>query len=109
MRVLRIIWDWLRGIITGDILGKFKIGHYLPQITCIVAAITLYIVIGIIIDTKLATVEENKKRIEEMTIELALKTKTYSSQFKLETIEGTLERNGIDIHIPKKPAVRIEE
>lgn len=109
MKVLSIIWDGFRGVITGDILGKFKVGHYLPQIACVVAAITLYIIIGIVIDTKLATVEENKKRIEEMTIELAFKTKVYSSQFKLETIEGTLERNGIDIHIPKKPAVRIEE
>ena len=109
MKVLRMIWDGFRGIISGDILGKFKVGQYLLQIACIVAAITLYIIIGIGIDTKLATVEENKKRIGEMTIELAVKTKIYSSQFKLETIEGTLERGGIDIHLPKKPAVKIEK
>lgn len=108
MRVLKAIFKGLRGIVSGDILSTFKIGHYLPQIACVVAAVTLYIVIGIFIDATLSQVEKNKRRIEELKIELALKTKTYSSQRKLENIEAALNAGGIDIHLPDKPATRIK-
>ena len=109
MRVLKAIWKMLRGIVSGDILSTFKIGHYLPQIMCVVAIFTLYIAIGILIDATLSDVEKNKVRIEELKIELALKTKTYSAQRKLENIEKVLQEGGVNIHIPNKPATRIED
>lgn len=108
MGVFKAIWKMIRRIASGDILSTFKIGHYLPQIGCVVLAITLYIVLGIFIDATLSRVEKNKVRIEELKIERALKTKTYSAQRKLENIEKTLKDGGVDIHIPDKPATRIE-
>lgn len=109
MGVLKSIGSLLRGIVSGDILATFKIGHYLPQIACVVGAITLYIILGIFIDATLSNVEKNKVRIEELQIELALKTKTYSTQRKLENIEKALQEGGVNLHLPEKPAVRIED
>ena len=109
MRVLKGIGKLLRGIVSGDILSTFKIGHYLPQIACVVGAITLYIVLGIFIDATLSKVEKNKIRIEELKIELALKTKSYAAQRKLENIEKALKDGGMDIHLPDKPATRIQD
>ena len=109
MRVLKAIWKMIRGIASGDILSTFRIGHYLPQIFCIVAAATFYMLLGIYIDATLSRVEKNKIRIEELKIELALKTKTYAAQRKLENIEKTLKEGGIDIHLPDKPATRIKD
>ncbi len=71
--------------------------------------VTLYIIIGIFIDATLSSVEKNKRRIEELKVELAIKKRTYSAQRKLETIEAALEAGGIDIHLPDKPATRIED
>ncbi len=109
MRVLKAIWKIIRGIASGDILSTFKIGHFLPQIICIVGAATIYMLLAIYIDATLAKVEKNKVRIEELKIELALKTKTYAAQRKLENIEKTLKEGGIDIHLPDKPATRIKD
>ena len=66
MKLLKAIWKMLRGVVSGDILATFRIGHYLPQIACVVAAVTVYIVLGIFIDATLARVEKNKARIEEL-------------------------------------------
>lgn len=109
MSVLKTIGKVLQGVVSGDILSTFKIGHYLPQIACVVAVFTLYIVLGIFIDATLSNVEKNKVRIEELKIELALKTKTYSAQRKLENIEKVLQDGGVNLHLPSKPATRIED
>ncbi len=109
MGVVNNIWKIARRIISGDILSTFKVGHYIPQISCVVLMLTLSIIIGIFIDATLSNVEKNKQRIEELKIELAVKTRIYSSQRKLENIEATLQSGGIDIHIPDKPATRIKD
>ena len=109
MSVLKAMGKMLRGIVSGDIMSTFKIGHYLPQIACVVAVFTLYIVLGIFIDATLSNVEKNKIRIEELKIELSLKTKTFSAQRKLENIEKVLKDGGMDLHLPDKPATRIQD
>ena len=107
-KVLEAIVRIFRHLMTGDILADFKVGHYLPQITCVVAAISLYIIIGIFIDASLSKVEKNKKLISDLKIELSLKTKIYTSQRKLENVEEALRLGGVDIHLPQKPASRID-
>ncbi len=109
MGVLKTIWKMIQRVASGDILSTFRVGHYLPQIFCIVGAATFYMVLGIYIYATLSRVEKNKTRIEELKIELALKTKTYAAQRKLENIEKTLKDGGIDIHLPDKPATRIKD
>lgn len=107
-KILSAIVRGLRHLLNGEVLADFKVGHYLPQIFCVVVTISLYIVLGIFIDATLSTVEKNKLTIEDLKIELSLKTKTYTAQRKLENVERVLRECGTEIGLPKKPAKRIE-
>ncbi|MBP5397289.1 MAG: hypothetical protein J6Y32_01450 [Bacteroidales bacterium] len=107
-KILGAIVRGLSHLMSGEILADFKVGHYLPQIFCVVVTISLYIVLGIFIDATLSTVEKNKLILEDLKIELSLKTKTYTAQRKLENVERVLRERSTDIGLPKKPATRIE-
>lgn len=108
MKFFKKTYSIIASIVTGDILANIRVGRYLPQITLAVITIAIYIIIGIAIDATLIKVEDNKIRIEELKIEKSTKTRTYSSQRKLENIEKILKEKNIEIQLPVKPANRIE-
>ena len=91
--------------IHGDLLLKVK--GFLPHIAVVFLLSTFVIYAKLKIDDTMIKLEKSTEELETIRIRHAQKTCEYAGMGKLSSIEGLLERNGINLELPQKPADRI--
>lgn len=103
------VGNFLGDLLNGDLLLRLKVDKILPYILVIFVMGISLIFIKLQIDKTLLKCERARTELENVRIEYAKKSCELISLEKLSTIESMLEKQGLEIGIPTKPADRIKE
>lgn len=96
--------NWIRSIISGDILLRMRVDRLFPYILYAFVLGWLSIWMSYKMEQTMIVVESNRKELETLKIYHAQKTCEYVGFDRISTIEAMLEEKGSDIKAPEKPA-----
>lgn len=96
--------NWIRSIISGDILLRMRVDRLFPYILYAFVLGWLSIWMSYRMEQTMIIVERNRKELESLKIYHAQKTCEYVGFDRISTIETMLEEKGSEIKAPEKPA-----
>lgn len=113
MAGIRKIWEPVRNgitaIVQGELLLRLHVDKFFIHILYTFLLLWLVILLDMRVEKTMANVERNKAALSEMKIYHAHKTVQMVSLNRISTVQDMLEKEGSDVTLPEKPAVRIRK
>lgn len=93
----------LKAVIRGKLLMKLNFDRYYLHIIMVFIMFSIMILFGIIVESTLSEVEQNKEIIKELEIEKADRAYEIHSLERREALEQRLEEQGSSLRKPSRP------
>ena len=97
----------MKSILSGDILLLLRVDRLLPYILVLFALGWINIFLNYKIEQTMVEVERNKVILENYKIYHAQKTYEFVKMGRISTVESMLEKGGLKLTTPTKPAETI--
>lgn len=108
-KITQVILSGADAILHGEFLLKLHIDKYFAHI--LVTFLTLWgvILMDMVVERTMVKVEDNKAILSDLKIYHAHKTVQLVSLNRISTVDRLLQKEGSEVTLPSKPAVRIKK